>query len=80
MKKSKRGRKRVNYMHPAVVRALKKSGGTLETLAAKIGITPQAVAMWGPRIPIDHVAMIEKLSGVPREKLRPDVFGRNRNI
>ena len=74
--KTKRGRKRTNPLHPAVKLAMERSGGTLKKLADKLDISPQALAQWGPRrIPIAHIRVIEHLTGIPREKLRPDIYG-----
>ena len=75
MKAIKRGRKRVNPIHPAVKLAMASNGGTLRRLATKLRISPQALAQWGDHIPIRHVRMISELSGIPRERLRPDIFG-----
>jgi DNA-binding transcriptional regulator YdaS (Cro superfamily) len=75
MKQAKRGRKRVNFLHPAVRRAMDRNGGTLKKLAAILHISPQALAQWGRRIPVRHIREIERLSGIPREKLRPDIYG-----
>jgi DNA-binding transcriptional regulator YdaS (Cro superfamily) len=74
MKSAKRGRKRINPMHPAVRRAMLRNGGTLQKLADQLHISPQALAQWRQRIPIKHVRAIEQLSGIPREKLRPDIY------
>lgn len=38
------------------------------------GITPQAVSDWS-RVPPHHVIAVEALSGMPREVIRPDIFG-----
>ena len=73
--KTKRGRKQTNPLHPAVRLAIERSGGTLQKLATKLHISPQALAQWGRRIPVVHVRVIEEISGIPREKLRPDIYG-----
>lgn len=36
-------------------------------------ITPQAVHQWR-RIPVEHVLTIERVAGIPRHQLRPDVY------
>lgn len=46
--------------------------------AEKLGLaSPSVVLNWRLRksIPADRVIAIEKLTGIPRQKLRPDVFG-----
>jgi hypothetical protein len=44
------------------------------TLARAFGITLQAIHDWR-RVPADRVLKIEELTGIRRERLRPDVFG-----
>lgn len=36
-------------------------------------ITPQAVSQW-KFVPVKRVSAVEKISGVPRQRLRPDIF------
>lgn len=43
-------------------------------LAAQLGITAQAISQWR-RIPIARVLDIERITSIPREKLRPDIYG-----
>lgn len=50
-----------------------KDFGTARALAAALDITPQAVSQW-KKVPIFHVLEIEKLTGIPRHELRPDVY------
>jgi DNA-binding transcriptional regulator YdaS (Cro superfamily) len=52
--------------------AIKTAGG-LRALARLIGITHQAVAQWD-KIPAERVIEMERLTGVPRSVLRPDLF------
>lgn len=51
-----------------------KAGGP-RSLAARIGTSRQAVAKWD-RVPAHWVRLMEELTGVPAEQIRPDVFGR----
>lgn len=51
--------------------------GTQVGLALKIGVTQQAVSKWlktDGLIPGRHAEAVEKLTGVSRHELRPDVF------
>jgi DNA-binding transcriptional regulator YdaS (Cro superfamily) len=42
-------------------------------LADRLGLTPQAVSRW-TRIPPNWVIPVESVTGIPREKLRPDLY------
>ena len=42
------------------------------TLAAQLGITAQSVAQW-KRIPADRIIEVERISGISRQQLRPDL-------
>jgi DNA-binding transcriptional regulator YdaS (Cro superfamily) len=46
--------------------------GLMAKLAAGLGITKSAVSMWD-KVPADRLAEVERLSGIPRHLLRPDV-------
>ena len=52
---------------------LKAERGNLSKLAAAIGVTPGAIAQWD-KVPADRVVEIERVTGIPRQKLRPDLF------
>jgi len=57
------------------VELAEKRLGSRRAVAARLGITPQAMAQWPPRGPkAEHVRMLEELSGVPRHEIRPDIF------
>ncbi|MEM6681359.1 MAG: Cro/CI family transcriptional regulator [Pseudomonadota bacterium] len=57
--------------------AVKNAGGAI-ALAARLGVTRQAVHKWiaGSQIPANRVCDVEFISGVSRYDLRPDVFKR----
>lgn len=48
--------------------------GTASELARRLGITPAAVLQWD-EIPIRRVVDVERVSGISRKELRPDIFG-----
>lgn len=52
-----------------------KAAGSMSTLARSLKITPQAVAQW-KTIPTEHIISIEKLTGIDRAELRPDLYKR----
>jgi len=61
-----------------VVEAVERAGG-ISALAMALNVTPQAVWKWvheQGRVPATRVLEVERVSGVPREQLRPDVFRR----
>lgn len=62
------------HMESTLKKAIDGAGGTA-SLARALNITTQAISQW-TRVPADRVIQVEKLSGVSRYKLRPDVFGR----
>ena len=51
--------------------------GGRANLARALGITWQAVFYWQRDgvVPLTRVLDVERLTGIPREALRPDVFG-----
>lgn len=48
--------------------------GGIRQLADKLALSYQAVWKWH-RIPAGRVLDVERLSGIPRERLRPDLYG-----
>lgn len=45
----------------------------VKDLADGLGITTAAVYAWH-EVPLDRIADIERISGLPREQLRPDIY------
>jgi hypothetical protein len=54
--------------------AARQLGGIVR-LSLALGLSRGAAANWKD-IPVNHVARLEKLTGIPREVLRPDIFRR----
>jgi DNA-binding transcriptional regulator YdaS (Cro superfamily) len=48
--------------------------GRSSALAVALGITPGAISQWD-RVPAERVLEVEKATGIPRQVLRPDVYG-----
>lgn len=51
--------------------------GTKKRVADALGITHGAISQWG-RVPIDRVADVSRVTGIPPQELRPDlaaIFG-----
>jgi DNA-binding transcriptional regulator YdaS (Cro superfamily) len=55
-------------------KAVKAAGG-VKALSDLLGISQPAVTAW-KRVPASRVLVVEKITGISRHKLRPDVFGR----
>ena len=56
----------------ALKRAIVAAGG-LEKIAGPLKITKQAVSQW-PQVPSLRVLAVERISGVSRHELRPDLY------
>jgi len=60
-------------MKDKALREVIKKVGSMNALARALCITRQAIQNW-ERVPVPRVIEIEKLTGIPREKLRPDFY------
>lgn len=47
----------------------------LAELARHLGVTRGAVAQWS-RVPAERVVEVERITGISREQLRPDLYTR----
>ena len=58
----------------AAIRAIAVLG--LGPLSRRLGISKQAVSQWQWKgVPPERVLAVETATGIPREELRPDIFG-----
>lgn len=57
-----------------LAKAIQASGSSVSKLAERLGLTVQAVSQW-TRIPTDRCLDVERVTGIPRSELRPDLFG-----
>lgn len=48
--------------------------GRVQKLAEGCGITHSAVSQWGARVPTERLLDVERITGIPRARLRPDLF------
>lgn len=63
-------------MDEALERAKQAIGGaTALSRAMNSIVTPQAVSQW-KKVPGDRVLEVERITGVSRHELRPDIFGK----
>lgn len=56
-----------------VTKAAEKAGGVV-ALSRELGIKHTAMYSW-KRVPAERVADIERVTGISRHELRPDIFG-----
>jgi DNA-binding transcriptional regulator YdaS (Cro superfamily) len=57
-----------------MLKAAIDAAGGVTSLAKKLGIKKQAVSAWH-EIPVLRAREIAKVTGIPREALRPDIYG-----
>jgi len=61
-------------MEQTALERLKKAAGGSVGIARLLGdLTPQAVGQW-KEIPVKRVLTLEKLTGIARHELRPDIY------
>ena len=60
----------------ALIRARR---GLLAEVARVLGVTRATVAKWDV-VPAERVVEIERITGIPREALRPDLYIRDRVV
>lgn len=58
---------------PGLQQAIRAVGGVTE-LARRIGVSQPSVSNW-TRVPSERVVSVEAATGVPRQVLRPDLYG-----
>lgn len=51
-----------------------QKAGSITAIAEHVGRHPVTVAEWD-RVPVEHCRAIEKLTGIHRSVLRPDIYG-----
>jgi DNA-binding transcriptional regulator YdaS (Cro superfamily) len=59
-------------MDTALTKAI-EAAGNKSALATALGIKPQAVQQW-TRVPTPRVLEVERITGVSRHELRPDIY------
>jgi hypothetical protein len=62
-------------MAPKGLRLAIEAAGSMGKLGRKLGISAQAIQQWR-QVPADRIVAVEEVTGVPRERLRPDLFRR----
>lgn len=52
-----------------------QAGGGVEALIARLGVSRRTLFNWKAiRIPADRVPDVERITGIPRHELRPDLW------
>ena len=52
-----------------------EAAGSVNNLAAAAGVKPQAISQWRKGVPPLRVLDVERVTGISRHELRPDIFG-----
>jgi hypothetical protein len=60
------------YRRGPIAEVIKAAGG-VSALARGLRIQRQAVSAW-KRVPPDRVVKVSQITGLPREKIRPDLY------
>jgi len=60
-------------MNEALAKAAKIAGGH-RALSRKLGLNHNATLDWKGRVPAERVHAVEKITGIPRSELRPDIY------
>lgn len=61
-------------MDTNIVKKVLANGGGCVALARSLKISKSAVSQWR-RIPVGRVLEIERITGVSRHEMRPDIYG-----
>jgi hypothetical protein len=59
---------------PSFMQRLIELAGGPSALSRQIGVTPQAISQWR-RVPPERVLEVERITGISRHELRPDIYG-----
>ena len=55
---------------------LELNKSTVDELAASLGVNRTTIWRWETgKVPVERLADIERLTKIPRQQLRPDIFG-----
>lgn len=61
-------------MDKSHIKEIAKSAGGVIALSIALGLSRSAVSQW-KRVPIERIRDVERITGIPRHLLRPEVFG-----
>ncbi len=60
-------------MATSQIKEIAEKAGGVVALSLALGLSRAAVSQW-KRVPIERVNDVERLTGIPRSELRPDIF------
>jgi DNA-binding transcriptional regulator YdaS (Cro superfamily) len=52
---------------------IRSQRGMMAEIARGLGLSRAAITKW-PRVPAERVVAVEKITGIPRQLLRPDLW------
>lgn len=55
------------------IREIAKPVGGVVALSLKLGLCRASVSAW-KIVPAEHILAVERITGVPREQIRPDLY------
>lgn len=56
------------------IKQIASEAGGVVALSLKLGLSRGAVSQW-EQVPLERVNDVARITGIPRERLRPDIFG-----
>lgn len=68
----------MRYDRDPVLIEVFRAMGSATALAKALGVTRAAVSRW-ERLPLRHLGTVSKLTNIPRQKLRPDLYDAESN-
>lgn len=69
----------VRFGHMSAIHEAVQAAGSQAELARRLGVRQQSVQEWvrRERIPAERVLSVESATGIPRHRLRPDLYPRD---
>jgi DNA-binding transcriptional regulator YdaS (Cro superfamily) len=61
------------------MKLIRSHPGMMAAIARGLGVTRPAVIKW-QQVPAERVIAVERITGLPREKLRPDLYKPARRV
>ncbi len=61
------------------IKTIAARAGGVVALSRALGLSRSAVSQW-KTVPVLRVVEVERLTGIPRAELRPDVFGESVDV